>query len=417
MGISFPLLGRLVTPGARAFAESVGSLYAWNTAGAVAGCLVTGYGLIPAAGTQGAICAVAVLSVLGGAAAVIRERPGDRRRWFALAGAGALFLSLVPSRTNILLDVIKRRLAQGSDSARVLFHREEAAGVLTGVGLPQGSLLLINGIVVSGDGLPGHLMAHIPLLMHPDPRRAAVVCFGVGNTFRAAVDHVGAVDAVELMPGVVRSFGDFHPEAEHYFASPGARVFVEDGRHHLLMAREPYDVIVVDASPPIFSAGTVNLYTADFLRLCRRRLAPGGILCLWVPTPCFEEDFWRIAKGFTEVYPRTFAWAKKGMSGVLLMGSEADLDAAFRAAGRRARRRNLGESASWLTRGFLRDALIFRDAEVRRRAAPYGSVTDDRPWTEVPLLNFLRGRPFWMSNEFLLEGGPSDGVAGGTGKL
>ena len=42
------------------------------------------------------------------------------------------------------------------------------------------------------------------------------------------------------------------------------------------------EMITMDPPPPLFAAGTVNLYSRDFFALCRDRLQPGGVLCVWI---------------------------------------------------------------------------------------------------------------------------------------
>jgi spermidine synthase len=401
MGLSFPILGRLMTSHHQEFSKSVGELYAWNTIGGVIGCLITGYVLVPLVGTQATTALIASLSLIIGVTLVYSEMKRNLKTLSILSFIVLFFLLALPTKTNIILNVLENRLKRYSEQVQLMFHREEAAGLLTGVAIPQGSLLLINGVITSGNGIPGHVMAHLPLLLHPDPKRTAVICFGVGNTFRAAMDHMKQVDAVELMPGVIGAFKDFYSESETYLKNPGAKVIVEDGRHHILMTKNNYDVIIVDASPPIFSAGTVNLYTVDFLELCQKRLTPNGIMCLWVPTPCFEDDFWRITHGFSKVYPHVFVWAKKGMAGVLVMGSTSDLESTFRGVGERIKSRSLGESKSWLTEEFLNDAVILSDIDVSVFADSFGFVTDNNPFTEFPLMSFIQNKRFWASNEFI----------------
>ena len=52
----------------------------------------------------------------------------------------------------------------------------------------------------------GWLYAHLPLLLHPGPRSAAVVCFGTGNTLGAASLHgLETLDGIELSPEVVKA--------------------------------------------------------------------------------------------------------------------------------------------------------------------------------------------------------------------
>src|SRR5262249_35084800 len=118
-----------------------------------------------------------------------------------------------PSKTNIYLEVLTKRLTR-VQAGHLLYHWEEAASTTTGYEMLNGAkILLINGIETSGKSLIGEFMAHLPLLMHPNPRQALVICFGTGNTFRAAVNHIGRVDVVELAKGVVDGFPYYYDDA------------------------------------------------------------------------------------------------------------------------------------------------------------------------------------------------------------
>ena len=86
-----------------------------------------------------------------------------------------------------------------------------------------------------------------------------------------------------------------------------------DGRHALERGGESYDVIEMDALPPS-SPYSGTLYSREFFRLCRRRLAPGGVMCAWAPTP-------RAARTFADVYPHVLSVAE----GRVLLGSESPL--------------------------------------------------------------------------------------------
>jgi hypothetical protein len=48
--------------------------------------------------------------------------------------------------------------------------------------------------------------------------------------------------------------------------------------------------------------------------LARARLNRTGMLALWVPLPCFESDFWMIARNFTDAFPHVLAWARDLMA-------------------------------------------------------------------------------------------------------
>ena len=405
LGMIFPLLGRIVTSDYRQVGRSVGTLYAWNTVGGVVGALTVGYVLIPFAGAQGSFYLATLVNLAIGVA-VFALVGGLKKPAVAVATlAAALFVVFGgATKKDVLFHVIEGRLAaiDGMGLGDVYFHHEETAAALTGYRAPDGrEMLLINGIIVSGKGLPGALMAHVPLLLHEDPENALVICFGVGTTFRAAVEHVGKVDAVELVRGVVESFPRWEPDVADFVDRDDVRIFINDGRNHLLLAKDRYDLVVVDAAPPIFSEGTVNLYSAEFIELVRARLNDDGIFLLWVPTPCFEDDFWSIARNFSDAFDHVAIWSLPDIAGVLLMGSAKDFDLSPELVERRLAERGFPRWAPWMTRELYEEGLVMTEAELRSKAAGYPPISDDRPRTEYPLGRFLRGEKFWYLPGFV----------------
>ena len=104
------------------------------------------------------------------------------------------------------------------------------------------------------------------------------------------------------------NFHHFHPEAGDLLKKSNIKLFANDGRNHLLFTNKKYDVISVDPAPPIWSAGTVNLYTREFFKLCRAHLTPNGAMCLWFPGGTKVENL-AIIRTFSEVFPEFSIWA------------------------------------------------------------------------------------------------------------
>ena len=297
-------------------------------------------------------------------------------------------------RPDPFFEIVQARLLK-MGPGKVIFHQEGVSSTVTLYSGTNGeNLILVNGIIVSGKGDLGRFMAHFPLILQAAPKRALVICMGAGNTFRAAVDHHVAVDMVELEPEVVSAFRALWPDHEAYLRHDGVRVIVNDGRNFLLTSRERYDVVIVDGTPPIYSAGTVNLYSREFEDLARRHLTPTGMLALWVPLPCFDSDFGMILRNFTEVFPHTLVWRQPGsnLPGVLLLGSESPFELDPKAVDLRAWQRGLAAGNPWLNGGLLAPGRVVGEAALRKIAADYPMVTDDRPGTEFPLPLFLRKR-------------------------
>ncbi len=132
------------------------------------------------------------------------------------------------------------------------------------------------------------LLGHLPMLVHPAPRRAAVVGLGTGITATAVAAHAPArLDVFELEAAVVRGAEFFRDVGGGL--PPGATLHVVDGRHGLDAADAPYDVITSDPIHPA-AAGSAELYTDEHYAALERRLAPGGIVCQWLPLYELEID-------------------------------------------------------------------------------------------------------------------------------
>lgn len=164
-----------------------------------------------------------------------------------------------------------------------VIRRDYAATVINCSGHGE-KRLYVNGIVMTGQGTECTIMAHLPLAFLPHPPRSALdICFGMGTTFRSLFSWNIRSTAVELVPGVLKSFGYYYPDADHIENSPSARVVVDDGRRFLERTREKYDLITIDPPPPPEAAGSSLLYSTEFYEIAKRHLAPGGILQQWLP--------------------------------------------------------------------------------------------------------------------------------------
>jgi spermidine synthase len=86
MGATLPLLSRAAVDREDGVARGTGSLYAWNTLGAVAGCVAAGFALVPALGMFRASLVAAGLNALVGVTAVAL---GARSRVAVAAAGGA----------------------------------------------------------------------------------------------------------------------------------------------------------------------------------------------------------------------------------------------------------------------------------------------------------------------------------------
>lgn len=104
MGGTLPVLSRHLIRETRDLAGGVGALYGLNTAGAAAGCLITGFFLVEHLGVRGSIAAGAALNLLL-AAAFLALRAAHRRHGTRAPGPGAASPAESPPAGLLLLGI------------------------------------------------------------------------------------------------------------------------------------------------------------------------------------------------------------------------------------------------------------------------------------------------------------------------
>ena len=395
---------------------AAGRLYFWNTVGGILGALAAGFWWIPALNVQNALFLTISLSAAAGAGLIAWSARGARLRWGAPAlAAAALALMWGSFAGRHLPEEILFSWLNRSPDGRPNPAPDARSGFLFYADDPEASVavpapagrLIINGVGVTGYTNATKLLAHIPLLRHPNAKRVLIICFGMGTTYRSALAHSVDVEVVDLVPSVFKTFRFFYPDAEARLADPRARRFVDDGRNHLLRSREGYDVIIVDPSPPLYAAGTVNLYSKDFFELARRHLRPGGILAVWLPEYP-EPDFKMVMKSFVSALPHSEFWlgtADKG--GLVMLGSETPipLDRGLvreRLKDPRVRADLLEINAEFAKEGAFWKLELGSGESYRDYLADSPEITDDFPRLEYP---YYRAKtPAYLKHPAVLAG-------------
>lgn len=390
LGVAFPVAVRCYTDQIQAIGRRVGELYAWNTIGCILGALAGGFLLVPLLGTAKSGIILAGITAVISLALFLVHPQGIRR---IRIGDVAALLAVAVILANIgdpYRDVLDSHIMRESS---IFADAEEAAATTTAAGnpdIPTSRQLFINGYGMTSLYTGNKLMAHLPQWLSDSPRDALVICMGMGTTFRSATRH-GNVDVtvVELVPAVPRFMHFYHTDADRVMAQSNAHVVVDDGRNYLLMHQKQFDTIAIDPAPPIYSAGTVNLYSQEFFELCAHHIRPGGAVCLWVP-PAPKSDSKMILCAYATVFPFVSVWAGPNYPGFLLIGTLRpvnDVEA-------RVRRgftdpTTVADLIEWDRSCDTPDKVLSlrlcdRDALLKfTNDCPV--VTDDRPFTEFPL--------------------------------
>jgi spermidine synthase len=273
----------------------LGRAIAWNTLGGALAPVLVGGVLFPALGAKSTLAALAAGYLL------LAARAAGRWAWLGTLVPLAGVFWLLPDLELIrLLPGERLRVARVGTTDTVVVV-ETAGGHRT---------LRVNNRFTMGGTAPvvaERRQAHLPLLLHPHPRRALFLGSGTGITAAAATAHPDLeVESVELVPEIVAVMPEFAPENA---APPGRlRQFTADARRFLHATPHRYDVIVADLFHP-GRDGAGALYTQEHFRAIRERLAPGGLFCQWVPLyQVSPPTLSRMVGSVRAVFPHVYAF-------------------------------------------------------------------------------------------------------------
>jgi spermidine synthase len=316
-GASLPLAVRMAVADPAHAAAGVGRLVALNTAGGITGSLLTGFLLVPVAGLAAASVSLTGASVAAGVVAWL-VLDGAWRRPARVAAAVAAGVAWLATPAVLGTRLPHDFLAEGAEVLAVREGRMSNLAVVRNDGV---KLLEIDRLWQGQDARTHQVVAgHLPMLLHPNPRRVLVVGVGAGQTpSRMTLHGIERLDAVDIEPAVFDLIrAHFDPG---WLDDPRVRAIDDDGRSFVAHARESYDVISLELGQP-FRPGVGAFYTTDFYRLARARLAPGGLLSQFVSLSSLPPaSFARVVATFLDVFPEATLWYNT--SEVLLVGTAA----------------------------------------------------------------------------------------------
>jgi spermidine synthase len=334
-GVQFPLLIALLGRGREDVGRQIGAAYAWNTAGAIAGSLAGGFGLMPLLSAPGTWRLVVVVLVLLGIAAsrsAVAPATALVRRWYQSGGFAAALLGLaaIACITATGPTAVWRHSGIGAarapsptsrnelrrwihDSRRsVLWERDGRESSVAVVALSDISFI-INGKsdgAARGDAGTQVMPGIIASALHPKPESALVVGLGTGSTagWLGVVPTMTRVDAVELEPVVLDVARACEAVNAKVMTNPKVHVTIGDAREVLLTSGRTYDIITSEPSNP-YRAGIASLFTQEFYVAARDRLRRQGIFAQWVQSYAVHPETIRtIYATLTSVFPNVQTW-------------------------------------------------------------------------------------------------------------
>ncbi len=320
MGALFPIVNRIYVENVRTVSKGVGNVYMVNTIGAILGAFLAGFVLLPLLGMNYSILFLAAINLAIGMVIIFFERDFHKKyfKFLPLPGA-ALVLFLAIFAFGFSADPVFLKTG-GFQGTRLLEYKDTAAGTISV--LEKKDQINIWGRNVRYLNVNGHntahttfsdmiihkMLAHLPMLLHPEPRKALVIGFGFGNTSHSFLQYseIEKVDCVELVAYEKKTAKYFVEENKGIFEDPRFHFIVNDGRNFALATKETYDIISVNSVDPKFSP---TLYTVEFYQLCRDRLNDNGEFVAWLPIYGMSlREVQSLVRSFIKVFPEASLW-------------------------------------------------------------------------------------------------------------
>jgi spermidine synthase len=328
IGSVLPLLIRTASKASTALGEEVGRLLTWNTLGAVAGVLLTGFCLMPVVGLRGAFGILALALCLVAAVAAVRSQTRPLVLVpvaVAMCLGGVLTFSGEGWRHVMSSGIFRKREAEPDlqffsfrkQHLKIVFYEDgpDATVSVEHFNVPGGSNdlnLRINGkpdASSTGDLSTQLLVGHLPMLAKPDAKDVFILGMGSGITAGAVLAHpVQRLDVGENCQPVVRAAAWFNRWNRGVLTNPVAHIWPEDARTVLKLSPRQYDVIIMQPSNP-WVVGVGSVFSKECYELGAARLKPGGLMVQWFQVYEMHDEIVRLVlRTFSSVFPHIEVW-------------------------------------------------------------------------------------------------------------
>ena len=338
-GLVYPLANHIHFNFFGNVAGTLGNSYAVNTLGGILGTLLTPFMLVPLWGIQTSLFILYALLIALSLAGLAWHGGNRFKHWVVAMAVGGLIIfgsytAFNPSMADQQLgknNLSRIEINTLPENLKLLDYKEGNFSTLSVVEdqTSGARTLYVDGFSTAtvsnsvGGSAYMQAMGFVPMLLHPDPKRALVMCFGTGNTLGTVASFPGTtVDGVEIDRNVV-SMAHWFSQWNHDVANlNNVRLTYQDARGFIRWTDDLYDVITLEPMSPV-QAGVNNLYSKEFYEQSRRRLNPGGLMMQWLPLHLVgPADAQAIVKTFQSVFPHTSVWNSYLTRIVLLVGSE-----------------------------------------------------------------------------------------------
>jgi spermidine synthase len=349
MGVSFPLISKLVTRKIEIVGKSIGLAYMSNTLGCVTGVFIAGFVFIPLIGTTAGILLTSCVSMAIGVMLLLinpllsRFVKGMVSGVFVLSAA-AIFAFFIPR--DVPLGLFSNNFTDIRQGGKLLYYKEGISGTVSVTQqIPHKfdskvyKRIEVDGVSVAGNNYllrtTQKIQGHVPLLLFKaktgrDAENAFILGLGTGDASNCIVSHnIKRLDCLELCEAEINANTMFSDINNHILTNPKFHLHINDARNFLLTTNKTYDIIQSDAVHPDVA---FNTYTREYYEICRDHLSKDGIFSAWIPLFNLDSNLLKsLLNTLHSVFPHISIWYASSFNNkhAIMVGSKLPITIDF----------------------------------------------------------------------------------------
>lgn len=159
--------------------------------------------------------------------------------------------------------------------------------------LEYGRVLVVDGYIImteKDEFIYHEMMTHIPMAVHPDPKKILVFGAGDGGVVRELLKYpeVERIDMVEVNVGVVEAAKKYLPFSAGGLDDSRVTIYTQNVLRYVRHIVKEYDVIIVDSAG--FYGPGESLLSREFYGSCYKALKDDGIMVNQHQSPFYQDD-------------------------------------------------------------------------------------------------------------------------------
>ena len=191
---------------------------------------------------------------------------------------------ITPSGFGIAIKAGKVLYSKQSEFQKVEVFETESA---------LGRVLTLDDLMMTTEGDEFHyheMIAHVPMMHHPNPKTVLVIGGGDGGTIREVLKHDTVEKAVlcEIDGLVIEACKEHLPTIACELDNPKCEILVEDAIEYIKDKENMFDIVLIDSTDPMGPGE--GLFTEEFYTDVKRSLKKGGIVAAQSESPFVNKE-------------------------------------------------------------------------------------------------------------------------------